>query len=119
MYLTEDEGTTFIMYSFFSVARGLGDLLAGPVSSTLEGSEIRWSQYGLGKYRSIVGFVGISMLLSALSIVAVVWDSEVKETRRLEKSSLTQERQSDDGNDASRELEPFLPGSPDRRPTAV
>lgn len=103
------------MYSSFSVARGLGDLLAGPVSSVLEGTEVHWSQYGLGKYRSIVGFVGFSMLLSALSVVSVVWDSEVKETRRIEKSSLQHERDVSDDDTAARELEPFLPEQPGDR----
>ena len=55
------------LYALFSFERGVTSAMEGPIAALLLGNDAdeSISRYGLGKYRKIVWFVGIMMLLSS------------------------------------------------------
>jgi hypothetical protein len=75
MELTNDEeiekgsqrATGLWLYSIFEFQRGLGNILGGTVSGMIVKGGMVKVEYGVGKYRWLVVFVGGSMLVSCLS----------------------------------------------------
>ncbi|KAF2488968.1 MFS general substrate transporter, partial [Lophium mytilinum] len=66
----EDEGrraaATMTLYAWFSFERGVADILAGPISALLLGSEVRVGEFGVGKWKRVVGFCGGVLLMSSV-----------------------------------------------------
>ena len=49
--------------------RGIGNVIAGPISAILIGPKRRIDLYAIEKYEGLVLFTGVAMLVSSLSIV--------------------------------------------------
>ncbi|KAK5127047.1 hypothetical protein LTR85_008406 [Meristemomyces frigidus] len=56
------------MFSCFCFGKGVGNVLAGPISAGLISNIVHVGSYGALKYKAVVVFTGVSMLLSAISI---------------------------------------------------
>lgn len=65
---------TMVLYSWFSFERGVADILAGPLSEVLIEGEVARGKFGLGKWRDIVGFSGIMLLVSAAGGLMWFWE---------------------------------------------
>lgn len=64
-----DEPTAALAsYSILSVGRGVGNVLAGPISAGLLSRVTDMNDYGVTKYKGLVIFTGSCMLVSAVSI---------------------------------------------------
>lgn len=61
-----DAATAMMLYGFFSVERGIGGALSGPVSTALLRGGVDVTGYGIGKYGRLIVFVGGTMVLSSL-----------------------------------------------------
>jgi hypothetical protein len=72
---------TMTLCSWFSFERSLSDILAGPMSSVLLGDEVGLGLYGLGKWKGVVVFSGVVLLLS--STEGLVWFWERGRGRRI------------------------------------
>ena len=70
MALSKDASTALATYSIFSFQKGLGNVLAGPISSTLILRTTNIASYGVMRYKIIIIFTGAGMLLSSLSVGA-------------------------------------------------
>ena len=57
-------------YSLFCFGKGVGNVVAGPISASLIQPITELGSYGVMKYRSVVLFTGACMLGSTVSIVA-------------------------------------------------
>jgi len=65
--LTDDSTTSLFVYTVFDFERGLGNILAGPVSRSLLSKGIYSHTYGIGKYHRHFIFVGATFLVSSIS----------------------------------------------------
>lgn len=66
--VSEGQSAALAMFSVFCFGKGVGNILAGPISASLILPTVSVSDYGVLKYRSVVIFTGTCMLLSAISI---------------------------------------------------
>lgn len=64
--LTDEPTTGLFVYSIFEFERGLGNILAGPISSSLVSNGIDIHAYGIAKYRRLIVFTGIAFLASSI-----------------------------------------------------
>ena len=71
LILTNDPTASLVTYSIFAFEKGVGNVLVGPISNLLNVPTITKGSYGAEKYRGIVLFTGVCMLIS--SLVVVVW----------------------------------------------
>lgn len=55
------------------VCSGIGNIVSGPVSSTLLGDEIDLGAYAAGKYGKLILFTGIIMCVASISILGKLW----------------------------------------------
>jgi predicted MFS family arabinose efflux permease len=61
-------------FSLFCFGKGIGNVVAGPISASLIQPIIEIESYGVMKYKAVILFTGVCMLGSTLSIVAwYVW----------------------------------------------
>lgn len=70
--LSDDPQTTLTAYGLFSAAKGLGNVLEGPLSMVLRRESCEKNLFGLGKYAGIIGFAGGCLLLSGLIVPVVM-----------------------------------------------
>jgi MFS family permease len=72
--VSEEPSTHQAMYSLFCFQKGLGNILAGPISAGLfrlsTGPGDREAGYGYGMYKAVVIFTGMCLFMSALSLLA-------------------------------------------------
>ncbi|KIX06841.1 uncharacterized protein Z518_04817 [Rhinocladiella mackenziei CBS 650.93] len=66
----EEPSASPAMYSLFCFGKGIGNVLAGPISASLLRMSSGRAGYGQGMYKSVVIFTGICLLLSAGSLIA-------------------------------------------------
>ncbi|OAP61505.1 hypothetical protein AYL99_03708 [Fonsecaea erecta] len=66
--VTTDVTSAFAVFGLFNFGKGIGNVLAGPISANMLFNQIHIGQYGVGKYQVLVLFTGSCMLASALSI---------------------------------------------------
>ncbi|KAF2839192.1 MFS general substrate transporter [Patellaria atrata CBS 101060] len=66
------------IYAVLSFERGIANVLAGPISAILITEEVNIKEYGLAKYKSIVLFTAISLLLGSLAGVTWIFDRRRK-----------------------------------------
>jgi len=64
--LTDEPAMGLFVYSIFEFERGLGNILAGPISSSLISKSIDGHAYGIAKYERLIIFVGVTFLVSSL-----------------------------------------------------
>lgn len=77
MHVTRDGGSAFMAFGLFNAGKGLGNVLAGPISGGLlmdgEGGDAGGG-YGVGgRYMAIVLFAGACMAASAASVGVAYW----------------------------------------------
>jgi len=65
--MTEDPDAELTFYGLFEFERGLGMVLAGPVSSVLVENFAFGVGFGLGKYMGLIIFVGSTLFVSSLA----------------------------------------------------
>ena len=69
--VSDDQSASLAMFSVFCFGKGVGNILAGPVGAGLLQAGVNVGSYGALKFRGVVIFTGVLMLLSAVSIGAV------------------------------------------------
>lgn len=74
--LTKDAAAELLFYGLFEFERGLGIVLAGPVSGLLVGKIVTIDSFGLGMYGGIVLFVGITLGIASVAGVGWFWGVE-------------------------------------------
>lgn len=80
IHCTTNELDIITIYSIFSVMRGVGNVVSGPLSSLLLSDSLDVSSYGLEKYKGIVGFVCTAMTSSAACGIAYFFSKEASGT---------------------------------------
>ena len=71
-YLNADDPTVALTtFGVFAFLKGVGNVLAGPISSVLITQATTMEQYAIGRYEGIVIYTGICMFASSLAMV--VW----------------------------------------------
>ncbi|KIX94174.1 uncharacterized protein Z520_10200 [Fonsecaea multimorphosa CBS 102226] len=68
MGVTTDVTSAFAVFGLFNFGKGIGNVLAGPISANMLFKHIHVGRYAVGKYEVLVLFTGSCMLASALSI---------------------------------------------------
>ncbi|EXJ74679.1 uncharacterized protein A1O5_01372 [Cladophialophora psammophila CBS 110553] len=68
MGVTADATSAFAVFGLFNFGKGIGNVLAGPISANMLFKHINVGRYGVGKYEALVLFTGSCMLASAVSI---------------------------------------------------
>ena len=66
--VSEEPTAALATFGTFNFCRGLGIVLAGPISSGLLSGGVKQDSYGITRYRAMVIFTGTCMLASALSV---------------------------------------------------
>ena len=66
--VSEEQSAALAMFSVFCFGKGVGNILAGPISAGLILPGLRVGSYGALKYKAVVVFTGGCMLLSAISV---------------------------------------------------
>lgn len=66
--VSRDPTTTPMIFSLFCFGKGIGNVLAGPISGSLVSGASSSGAYGLLRYTGVVVFTGTSMLLSTCAI---------------------------------------------------
>jgi len=74
--LTDEPTTGLFVYSVFEFERGLGNILAGSISSSLVSNGIDIHAYGIAKYHWLVVFTSVAFLAS--SIGGLRYDSRLQ-----------------------------------------
>lgn len=69
--VSEDQSAALAMFSFFCFGKGVGNVLAGPISASLIVPFIHVHSYGAGKYGKLILFAGAAMALSAACVVVL------------------------------------------------
>lgn len=72
--ISDEPSASQAMFSFFCFGKGVGNVLAGPISAGLLklSTDTRGYGYGYGTYKSIVIFTGVCLLLSAGSLISII-----------------------------------------------
>lgn len=65
--VTSDGTAAFAAFGLFNFGKGLGNVLAGPISAGLLLNSVDTLKYGAGKYKAVILFAGSCMLASAAS----------------------------------------------------
>ncbi|KIW29467.1 uncharacterized protein PV07_05281 [Cladophialophora immunda] len=68
MGVTSDVTSAFAVFGLFNFGKGIGNVLAGPISANMLFNHTSIGRYGIGKYEVLVLFTGSCMLASAVSI---------------------------------------------------
>lgn len=69
--VSEEPSAAQAIFGMFNFGKGIGNIVAGPISAGLLGWQTGDGGYGLGTYKAVVIFTGICLLLSAGSLVGV------------------------------------------------
>jgi len=70
MALSDDPTAALATYSVFAFQKGIGNVLAGPISAALLIGTTNTMSYGVLRYQNIIILTGVGMLLSSLSVGA-------------------------------------------------
>jgi MFS family permease len=66
--ITGEPTAALATFAVFCFGQGLGNVLAGPISSGLLSKMVDRAEYGASRYKAVVIFTGCSMVLSTISI---------------------------------------------------
>ena len=69
--ISNEPSASQAMFGLFCFGKGVGNVLAGPISAGLLNSPSRAGDYGDGMYKAVVLFTGVCLLLSASSLSGV------------------------------------------------
>lgn len=75
-HVTRNGDELWTMYGWISAERGISMLLQGPISSFLLGDEVDKDAYGIGKYKSLVIFTGVLLILATLCEVVFLFEKK-------------------------------------------
>ncbi|MCJ1382425.1 hypothetical protein MMC17_005538 [Xylographa soralifera] len=70
MALSDDPTAALATYSVFAFQKGIGNVLAGPISAAVLLGNTNTTSYGVLRYQNIIILTGAGMLLSSLSVGA-------------------------------------------------
>lgn len=79
--VTEEPSSALTTFSLFCFGKGVGNVLAGPISAGLLSPIVAVSSYGLLKYKAVVWFTGSCMLCSAICLC--LWYAVPRRVRAL------------------------------------
>lgn len=76
--LGDDPTIAFVTFGIFSLLKGIGNVITGPISAEIVIQDTNFQQYGLEKYEWIVAYCGICMFASSMVMVSlyisrVIW----------------------------------------------
>ena len=66
--VTEEPSSTLVAFSVFCFGKGVGNILAGPLSGKLITSTVHIPSYGVVKFSTLIIFTGVAMALSATCV---------------------------------------------------
>ena len=66
--ITGEPTAAFATFSIFCFGQGVGNVLAGPISSELLSKLVDTTDYGASKYKAVVLFTGCAMVVSAVTV---------------------------------------------------
>ena len=66
--VSQEPTAALATFGIFTFCQGSGNVLAGPISGALLSGAVQRDSYGIMRYKSLVVFTGVCMLLSALSV---------------------------------------------------
>ena len=66
--ISNEPTAAFAAFGLLNFGKGIGNILAGPISGALLSSNVKSGAYGIGRYEPVVLFTGSCMLLSAAII---------------------------------------------------
>jgi uncharacterized protein YjeT (DUF2065 family) len=69
--VSDEPSASQAMFGLFCFGKGIGNILTGPISAGLLRLSNRSVEYGHGMYQAVVIFSGVSLILSAASLVTV------------------------------------------------
>ena len=69
--VTEEPSSSLVAFSVFCFGKGVGNILAGPISGQLIVPVVHIPSYGVVKFSTLVIFTGVAMALSAICVC--VW----------------------------------------------
>jgi MFS family permease len=69
--VTEEQSSSLVAFSVFCFGKGVGNILAGPISGQLILPLVRIPSYGVVKFSTLIIFTGVAMALSAICVC--VW----------------------------------------------
>jgi len=75
----EDSNAQLSMYGIFAFERGIGNILAGPISIALLKNGINTTQFALSKYQGLIIFTSITMALSSLAAFGNLAGTKIEE----------------------------------------
>lgn len=67
--LTADEETKRTLYGVWCFERGVGNVLAGPLSGVLVGAVVEMGAFGAGRFAGLVAFTGACLVGSAVAVI--------------------------------------------------
>jgi predicted MFS family arabinose efflux permease len=71
--VSRDSSSAFAAFGLFNFGKGLGNVLAGPISAAMLVHEIDTSDYAIARYKEIVLFCGSCMIASGGVAAAAYW----------------------------------------------
>jgi MFS family permease len=77
----DDEQIELTVYGVLLFQRGLGNIVAGPVSSALVESNRSLGGYGFGKYEGVVLFVGVTLMCSSFGVLGKLYKPRFEKWR--------------------------------------
>ena len=83
--VTDGQSSSLIAFSVFCFGKGIGNILAGPISGSLIMPAVHIQSYGVIRYSTLIIFTGVAMAISAICVGA--WYG-VKSTRSVAASVL-------------------------------
>ncbi len=79
--VTQEPAAALTTFSLFCFGKGVGNVVAGPISTSLLSPAVTIGSYGVSKYKSIILFTGSCMLCSAVCVCT--WYTSPKRMRRI------------------------------------
>jgi hypothetical protein len=66
--VAHEQGDAMTMFCIYCSVQGIGNVLAGPISGALLHSTFDSNDYGLLRYKAMIIFTGLAMVVSACSV---------------------------------------------------
>jgi len=66
--VAHEQGDAMTMFCIYCSVQGIGNVLAGPISSALLDSTFDQGDYGVSRYKAMIIFTGLAMVASACSV---------------------------------------------------
>lgn len=66
--VAHEQGDAMTMFCIYCSVQGIGNVLAGPISSALLDPTFDQGDYGVSRYKAMIIFTGLAMVASACSV---------------------------------------------------